>query len=466
MRLREAPYAWPRAAERPAAAPIVRPAPVAMPFWLRPTVLLLFTLGLPTLIVSQLPNDLFVQEWKVLKYFTTGDAWNIAIALLGFGFGAALIGLWGLFTPTSNGEAEAVRPGLLEDDQTLRMAFYVAGALTLTGTVVWIAMAASHGVNWNDVLRALGGDSNAVMLIRRRAVTLPGVTTMSQFGIAMGVLAGLLWFRQPHRGVRWFFTLVVTLTLLRALLRAERLALLEVVVPFSVALLPGLIRRLGGRLEFRLALLGAPFAGVAGLFLFFMAAEAGRSYESKVQDGMDKSLAEYSALRIASYYTTALNNGAYLSRQLDRGPMPHFALDWFWKFPGVESAVNVPALTGIGSEDVSILLNLDLNPEFNNASGFFCYRHDFGPAGVVGYFTLLGALAGWLFANYRRGRVSGLLLYPLIVNVLLEMPRIPYMTAGRLFPTWCLLLGLVVVNWVSSWRLAGSEQTFEEEEWA
>src|SRR5690606_13018022 len=125
----------------------------------------------------------------------------------------------------------------------------------------------------------------------------------------------------------------------------------------------------------------------------------------------------------------------------------------FWRFPGVESRLDVPALTGVAPDDLGILLNLDLNPEFNNPSGCFSYRHDFGEGGVVVFFLLLGGVSAWLFSRFREGRLSGLLLYPLLVSALLEMPRVPYLTGGRAFPALALLVGLALINWVTSWRL-------------
>lgn len=433
-----------------------------LPFWLRPTVLLVITLGLPALVLRQVPRVLFFEEWKTLKFFTDGDALNIAAAVAAFALGAAAVAGWNRLVRPDGIASAAEAPEVPEHEGLLRFAFYLSGGLTVIGTTIWIMVSARHGVHGSDVLRALGGDAGAVAFIRQRAVTVPGITTMSQFGIAMAVLAGLLWFRAPCRTARRFFLAIVALTLVRALVRAERLALLEMLVPFCVALLPGLIRRQGWRPGFRIALLALPLLAVATLFGFFMVAELGRSYRAKVREGTHRGLVQYSAVRLAGYYGTALNNGAFLSRQLDHGPLPYYVLDWLWRFPGVDDVVDVRQLTGVGERDFEVLLDADLNPEFNNPSGFFAYRHDFGPAGVVVFFAVLGAGAGWLFVRFRAGRLSGLLLYPVAVNGLLEISRLPYLSGSRVFPSLVLLSGLAGICWVSSWRLPWSLAAEEE----
>ncbi len=429
----------------------------ALPYWLRPTMLLIFTLGLPAVIAMQLADQTYIVEWGSPKFFRDEDAHNIGLAVLCFALGATLVAtgraLTRRLTLHTTPMPEAV--GRLD---VLRPAFYVTAGLTLFGTLVWTALSMAQGINFGDVMQALSGNAEAVSRIRLRATTLPGITTLTQAGIALAAMAGLLWYRPASGTVRTVFLVVLLLTLIRSIVRAERLALIEQVIPFCVALLPSWLERYGDRPWVRIGLPLAPVAAVLGLFAFFMLAEAGRSYESKVNDGLQRNLVEYSAVRIGGYYSTSLNNGAYLSRQLTEGPWPYFALEWFWRFPGVDSRVNVQGLTGMGDDDMLQLLDVDLNPEFNNPSGFFSYRYDFGMQGIVLFFFGLGVVAGCLHGSYTAGRCGGRLLYPVFVIGLLEIARVPYFTSTRVFPAWMILFAVVAINAFVAWRQAPIER--------
>jgi hypothetical protein len=420
-------------------------ARAATPYWLQPFFLIFCCLGLPTLVTFLLPAEVFQTEWHTPKIFSERNALTVAYTIVAFGLGAGLLWFWRQFVRRRGYRMLDLEGSLLERDDILKPVFFIASALTLLGSFVWAVYSARQGVGFGDAVAALRGDSEAVLTIRDKAATIPGITTFTQLGMAAGVLAGLLWFRSGNALVRGLFAAIVLAAFLRAFLRAERLALIEVMLPFCVSLLPELIARWRNAF-LRVFLLIVPGIAVAALVGFFIIAEAGRSYEAKLEAGMESSAVKYGANRIGGYYGTALNNGAYLLTKLPPVRMPYFTLEWFWKFPGVSSALSTREMTGFDSDQVFQLLTHDMNIEFNNTSGIFCYEQDFGRAGVVVVAFFVGILSLSLFYSYRDGGGAGRLLYPMCVLAFAELARIPYITSGRAFPSVALLIVLMAID--------------------
>jgi hypothetical protein len=234
--------------------------------------------------------------------------------------------------------------------------------------------------------------------------------------------------------------------LLRSFLRAERLAFIEVFVPFFVSLLPQLIARYSNWRLFRISLQFVPVVAIAGFIAFFVIAEAGRSYEAKVAEGVDRSPLYYGAVRLGGYYGTSLNNGAYLLRHLPNSKFPYFTFDWLWRFPGVKAVFNPKSITGVDQQMVFNLLSTDMNIEFNNTSGIYCYQHDFGRIGFLIVTFVLGVFSAWQFFLFQEGTTSGRLLYPMLIMGFLEISRIPYLSGGRSFPSLALLAFLCLIS--------------------
>ena len=73
---------------------------------------------------------------------------------------------------------------------------------------------------------------------------------------------------------------------------------------------------------------------------------------------------------------------------------------------------------------------------------------DFGVAGGLLYWFVIGLFCGWIYHAYRRRELSGLLLYPMIYLGLLELPLALYWGEGRAFPSLFLLAATPVVIWL------------------
>jgi hypothetical protein len=78
------------------------------------------------------------------------------------------------------------------------------------------------------------------------------------------------------------------------------------------------------------------------------------------------------------------------------------------------------------------------NPEFSNPSGIFPYFLDFGIAAYL-FWICCGIFAGFAYQAFRRQSLGGLLFYPFLFVGLMEVCRVPYLTAARALPTWSFL---------------------------
>jgi hypothetical protein len=433
--------------ERPLALPPGREVPTPLPWWLNP----IWCLGawtLPLLLMAYgLSPEAYAELWQTNKHIT----------LEVVGQGLLLLGTlgWGLLIGTLAVSVVPVRDGdhlggrLLRGERVLAALFKIGFWLTLVGYGLWLLAAIARGFRAADLLAmAMGEPGVADVLKQEYFQTLPGLTTLTQFGPAT-VLIGLLLLKL-RRPVLWPIALLVGVSAVRGFFLSERLALLELLVPAAVLglrLLPA-IGRFGGRWR-RGGLALAPVAAVGGLMVFFTAFEYNRSWVAHyAHTGI--SLWEFGSSRLTGYYVTAINNSALLLTNM-AGPLPapYYTLEWLWAFPGLSSVFDYEALHGVSPESLyGQMLVHGGNPEFNNGGGLLLPIADYGLVGAALYWALVGVLIGACFILYRRGSLAGLLLYPILFQGLLELPRLLYGAAGRVFPTWlmllaaCLLLGL------------------------
>jgi hypothetical protein len=230
---------------------------------------------------------------------------------------------------------------------------------------------------------------------------------------------------------------------LRSFFLSERLALLEILVPAAVLALRLLPGRSFGTAWRRGLLAVAPVGALLALVVFFTAFEYNRSWVSYYAfQGL--SLWEFGSSRLTGYYVTALNNSAMLLKGLMIPipfPAPYFTTEWLWTFPGFSKAFSYDALFGYPPDNSYRLMLEQLGtPEFNNPGGLLLPIADFGLVGAAIYWAVSGVLVGACFRLFRQGRLVGLLFYPIVFQALLELPRLLYLAAGRVFPTWLLLL--------------------------
>ena len=317
----------------------------------------------------------------------------------------------------------------------LEMLFLASFVATLFGYILWIIVCATHGVGLAQVISVFRGDFGAVYAIRDLGATIPGLTTMTQFGMAAAIFGSLLWNERHPRYVVILLVLLVVMAMVRALLWSERLATIEVLIPMLITLFarrdwyshPRLRRFLGF----------APIAGCVGLYLYFTASESVRSWGHYAAEG--GSIWYFSWMRLCGYYITALNNGALMHKVVGTAPFPYTAFEFFWKFPGISTLFPYNDMFSVDPYAYLDSLKDAGNPEFNNPSGIFPYVVDFGTIGACVFWFLAGWLGSAAHSAFQRGALAGLLFFPLLFISYLEISRIPYLTASRTLPSWAML---------------------------
>lgn len=349
-------------------------------------------------------------------------------------WGLAMIGaMWlGITAAVAHAPAGAAaqRPPPLVSRAVL-MALLV---LTVIAYALWLGPLALRPELLMEIVRGERAELRDVLS------TSPGVTTFTQLGVAYVIAYALKCGagRQhvsvvEHAG----FWIVLALAVLRAFAWAERLAVLELLVCFTIARLAYL--RIGSGGGWRFASL-APAAAPLLLYLVFTAAEYFRSWEHYV-DQYD-SVWQFTFERLLTYYATAVNNGIGVLTDLDSWPTydGSYALSWLHKMPGLGPVVDSAIGTGRPMEDD--WLERFARPEFNSPTAYFRILLDLGYFGAIVFLLVLGWLIGRAYAGFRLGHRYGLLMFPVWVLFLVESLRYSYLSETRFVP---LAVGLLVL---------------------
>jgi hypothetical protein len=151
-----------------------------------------------------------------------------------------------------------------------------------------------------------------------------GLSTLTQATAAYIALYFYV-FRRPEKGFnryKLYIVVLAVLTVIRSFIFAERLALIEMVLPFALMV----ARFRHAPRHWKLITLG-PFAAIPLLVGFFIANEYKRSWETYYINLYDN-VFDFALERLLSYYATALNNGAGILSILGWGEgHPMFTFD-------------------------------------------------------------------------------------------------------------------------------------------
>lgn len=427
----------------------------AFAWWMHPAWQVAATAGTSAALAWWVPAATFASNWGTLKLFNAEDALR-SLALIGCFAGASL-----MCARTTRRTADVTLPAVLAriDGNRLHIACRWLFWGTVFGYVVWFAVGAMNGVVIADVAAVLDGRPGAIRGLKTRIQPIAGLTTFTQLGgPAVAALYVLSLMRPDLRAPIWRrLAVLLVLAGARAVLHAERLALVELIVPLAVVWLatratPATrsprLRRL------RLALL--PAAALAGLTAFFGALEYIRSWSNYHQFHSGSSYVDFVVARLAGYYATAANNTILLTDHLTAHlEVPFYTLEWLWRSPLVAAFGGYPG--GVDPDERwRSVLHLYGNPEFNNQGGLLLPTADLGPVGGVLFWIAAGCAAGVLFANLRRRTPMGLFVTPLMVIGYLETPRFLYWSLGRALPV--IVAGVMLARYVA---VRGQDQRSE-----
>lgn len=422
---------------------MTRPAMLEAPrlfgvWWLSPPVAALMVLPVTLALAFVAPDARYRALWGTPKALTTSATLLLATGILAVVAGS----LW----PSLLRRREVRQPASLwpgDQQRVVDTALVWLFRGTMFGYLALLLIGVSRGVRPGDLLGALLSADVYTSGLKSSFAPVAGVSTFTQLGPAFVILAMLELRHGPDRQLRRRIGIVVGLGALRGYLLSERLALLEVLLPLVViaairaASHPVPWRRAAARL--------APVAlvpVVAGVFSLFEYARSWQFYSRT----SDLSFPRFVLERFSGYYATAYNNGQLYRDHGDfPGRLPYSSLEAVWTAPGFEQVHAYQRLTGRDPDEWrSAVLAQHGNPEFNNPGGLVAPFFDWGPVGGVLFLLLIGSLLGLAYRSLRLGRPAGLLLYPLLMTGLFELPRYLYWTQGRVLPS---LLALGFLAW-------------------
>lgn len=404
-------------------------------WWLTPAGGALF-ISVPTiLLTNSISDEAFRASWGTPKYFTSAMALMFLMGVGAF-MAASAVPLW---RPGRRAEREPWPglPGRTLD--RLERAATVLFWVTVVGYAVYFGVGFARGVRPGVLLSALISQDTASGDIEDFFTPIPGVTTLTQVGIAYVIVAVVIGLHRGRR-IQWGrLGAIGFLALLRGFFLTERLALIEVAVPVIALLVMGLAGhpRFGVRAAVRwLPVVLAPMAIVVfGLFEF---SRSWQFYQSRTGG----SYVDFAIDRFAGYYVTAYNNGAVaLLYDHYPGRLPLRSLAGFWDAPGIAQLDLYSRLSPAGTgPELFDLLTLHANPEFNNSCGVCEPFVDFGQYGGLVWWAVAGIVLGVMYRAFANGALWSLLLYPGMVTGILELPRYIYWVQGRWVPAVVALL--------------------------
>ena len=421
-------------------------------WWMHPGWAMLVGVGPGVVLAYLIPAETFLVEWGAPKFFRPEH-------------GALVLGLTAVFAvaaqaairftqPGPEVRPRAMDPALLERlVKVTKVLFW----LTVTGYVLWIGVGVSRGMGPSNLLPVLtGGSVSGLKSNFLRPVA--GVTTLTQFGPLTAVCLVLLHRAKADIRVHRYLLALVLLALCRVVFYAERLAMIELVLPLVIIAIRFPVKERKRRALVSLLPLWAPVA----LLVFFGSFEYLRSWNSHYREatGGNQSYASFTVARVGAYYATAVNNSVLQIREDPRArKVPEQTVKWAWNLPGAGKIADYKQLTGTpdGASFPNTLKSY-ANPEFSNRQGVLLSVYDVGRPLAVVFWLLCGLVVGWAFALFRASDIRGLLFFPILFTGLLETGLILYWAEGRAFPSQ---LGAVVVGFLLL-RLLRVRQTAED----
>lgn len=419
-------------------------------WWLSPVVVSIFV-ALASMVPSAMTDDAqYRQLWKTPKWLTADMLLLFSCGVLALCFGSLI----GMSVVRRRRTYASTWPNLSED--TVRLLTRASTVLTITTVLGYLGfgyLIARAGIT-PAVL--FGGVSDDGTELKQRIGTIPGLTTLTQLGMAAVVASSLLLARRINRAELVKIAVIIGLAIPRAYIYSERLALLELLLPVVVVAAAKLSTGTGIR---RRVSQFIPVIGLASIVPIFGAFEYFRSWSFYKTHGQSSFL-DFAIGRFAGYYSTALNNGELIVNHMRwPGRWPFDTLEGFWSAPGISTLGFYEKLSGYekisghvkpysntsDATPLAELLKHYANPEFNNPSGYAGAFVDYGPFGGLIFLLLIGILFGMAYRAFCNAEISGLLLYPVVFTGLVEMPRYIYWVQGRVTYTWLAFVLIIVL---------------------
>jgi len=405
-----------------------------VPFWMNPCVIAIAWM-LVVLLTAACSDSLFMAIIGSNNYIQIDDVFVLLSCFFSFGFCS--------FLGFRIGKKEE-----MSDDNDSKFSLVLANGLMIQTIAVflflilfsyfiWFYPMISSGI-W---LKIITGEIYGRAAIASVATTIPGVTTMTQFGIPVAIVSAyaiLLGTDLSKRVFRFYLialVMVSALSAFRALLWSERLALFEVLIPVGIVFF---IVKYRGQIWCRLF----PIVGLISIIILFGCFEYSRSWRYYKESYSN--IATYSFSRFGSYYLSSFNNMAMVRDHMTPVNEPINSLGFAYKLP-------IPGLSWLNEDKAEnwnkyeATLNHYANPELNLYSAVGAVINDFGDYGGCAVLSIFGLISGILYRSACSQGRAGLLFFPFWCTGLFEMGRLLYWPAARAFPA---IAATIVLLWV------------------
>jgi oligosaccharide repeat unit polymerase len=408
-------------------------APRELAWWLHPIAVFAGLNGLTAAAAFLADSKVYMELWRTPKYFTGYALFTTLAVIVVFCLSVRLTA--GNYSAHSH---EFEWRGTVSFSRALKL-FKVSFWLCITAYSIWAVLGISRGLTIG-ILKSVFMGGVDVITLRKYLETVPGLTTCTQFGIAAVVLGSIIGSSVGWRLVRGRIAILLLLALLRALLNSERLAFLELAIPFLVLYLAEPVAWTSRR-SIRALIRLAPLVGAVFIYGIFTTFEYFRSW-STYYSGREANLFQFTAWRLLGYYVTSANNTAYfISRIHGSLDAPYFTLHFLWEFPILSGYVrDIFSWVNLDYDTYMKILGAGANPEFNNPGGLLSPVVDLGLLGGLAYWGLMGLIVGYLYRLYVNKHPLGMCMYPVVFLTLAEIPRYIFWAEGRAFPALVFLL--------------------------
>ncbi|NMO97556.1 oligosaccharide repeat unit polymerase [Paenibacillus lemnae] len=426
-------------------------------WWMNPAYLFLILMSVVIAGGYLIPGESYLAFYRVNKFINDSNIWYSILPAVCFIVGSAAASLMTRGSGTSHGFHDMLQ----HQEGYIKGWIKLLFGLTLFGYAIWFLIMIQNGFSLQLFLNVVRGEPGAIYAITENFKTITGITSFTNFGIPFVIFAVYYQVSNGKRTFNLMIAVVLVLTLIRAVFFSERLALMEILLPTLIIILA--VKRKQGK---KLPLVNYyPFIGVIALIGFFGLSEYFRSWLSFYVN-IYPSFWEFIVTRFFGYYVTALNTGTLYVEQLGLQsiPFPYFTFEWIWKFPGLSDHAYFSAF-GVNPEaGINNTLESMGNPEFNNPSGLLLPYQDYSLIEALMFWILLGYASGLLYDGFKKGRTLGLIMYPIWMVGILEIPRYLYFSSGRFFPCWIMLITFTLMlhynrKKIISWQPAGRSGT-------
>lgn len=258
-----------------------------------------------------------------------------------------------------------------------------------------------------------------------------GITTFTEIGIVVAPYGYYLWRKTRKKWILKSLVCLFFLNTLRALIFAERIAILNTFIPCFAIFILFYRGRHWNLIKY------IPIFAIVILFVFFGIFEYFRSwlYYKDIYDG---SFVTFIIDRVfVGYYSLSINNECLYMNKGGLNYFPNKILEWVWLLPGL-SSIRTSFMPSYGD-----LLGKYANQEFNNFGGLLSCYTDLGffgllPQFVFGY-IMYKSYKGFLYKRYMYT-----FIYAISIYALLELPRYFFWGSNRSF---FVFIGLAIIRY-------------------